>query len=83
MDFRPLNTEERRQLIHALRGNAESDRAILRALNPEDVPDRGCRNTCSCDPQARTSLGRTAISLSLPRRWRSSDCAPSAALLPA
>jgi hypothetical protein len=29
MDFRPLNTEERRQLIHALRGNAESDRAIL------------------------------------------------------
>ena len=29
MDFRPLNTEERRQLINALRGNAESDRAIL------------------------------------------------------
>ena len=29
MDFRPLNDSERRQLIAALRGNAESDRAIL------------------------------------------------------
>ena len=29
MDFRPLNDSERRQLISALRGNAESDRAIL------------------------------------------------------
>jgi hypothetical protein len=29
MDFRPLNDLERRQLITALRGNAESDRAIL------------------------------------------------------
>jgi len=29
MDFRPLNDTERRQLISALRGNAESDRAIL------------------------------------------------------
>jgi hypothetical protein len=29
MDFRPLNDSERRQLINALRGNAESDRAIL------------------------------------------------------
>jgi hypothetical protein len=29
MDFRPLNDGERRQLINALRGNAESDRAIL------------------------------------------------------
>lgn len=29
MDFRPLNDVERRQLITALRGNAESDRAIL------------------------------------------------------
>ena len=27
MDFRPLNDTERRQLITALRGNAESDRA--------------------------------------------------------
>ena len=31
MDFRPLNDTERRQLITALRGNAESDRAILTA----------------------------------------------------
>jgi len=29
MDFRPLNDSERRQLINALRGNAESDKAIL------------------------------------------------------
>jgi hypothetical protein len=29
MDFRPLNDTERRQLISALRGNAEGDRAIL------------------------------------------------------
>lgn len=29
MDFRPLNDAERRQLISALRGNAENDRAIL------------------------------------------------------
>jgi len=29
MDFRPLNDTERRQLIGALRGNAEADQAIL------------------------------------------------------
>ncbi len=29
MDFRPLNEAERRQLIGALRGNAEGDAAIL------------------------------------------------------
>jgi len=29
MDFRPLNDTERRQLISALRGNAENDGAIL------------------------------------------------------
>jgi hypothetical protein len=29
MDFRPLNDTDRGQLIAALRGNAESDRAIL------------------------------------------------------
>jgi len=29
MDFRPLNDVERRQLIAALRGNAENDRTIL------------------------------------------------------
>ncbi len=29
MDFRPLADTERRQLITALRGNAEHDRAIL------------------------------------------------------
>jgi hypothetical protein len=29
MDFRPLNDTQRRQLMTALRGNAESNRAIL------------------------------------------------------
>ena len=29
MDFRPLKEAERQQLINALRGNAESDKAIL------------------------------------------------------
>jgi hypothetical protein len=29
MDFRPLNDTERRSLISALRGNAESNRVIL------------------------------------------------------
>ena len=29
MDFRPLSEVERTQLLHALRGNAENDRAIL------------------------------------------------------
>ena len=39
MDFRPLNELERRQLINALRGNAESDRAIL--LNRRDTSFAG------------------------------------------
>jgi hypothetical protein len=29
MDFRPLNTTDRQQLIQALRGNAEENKAIL------------------------------------------------------
>jgi hypothetical protein len=29
MDFRPLNTTERQQLLAALRGNAEQGRALL------------------------------------------------------
>jgi hypothetical protein len=29
MDFRPLNDTERRQLVSALRGNAENDWSIL------------------------------------------------------
>lgn len=39
MDFRPLNDTERRQLITALRGNAESDRTIL--LNRRDTSFAG------------------------------------------
>jgi hypothetical protein len=46
MDFRPLNDTERRQLVTALRGNADSGRAILMdrkdtsfAGTAEDVTD--------------------------------------------
>ena len=39
MDFRPLNDSERRQLISALRGNAEDDQAIL--MNPKDTTFAG------------------------------------------
>ncbi len=46
MDFRPLNMVERKQLLNALRGNAEQDYAILLdrrdtsfAAATEDVPD--------------------------------------------
>ncbi len=46
MDFRPLNDTERRQLVLALRANAQSDRAILMDQRDtsfvgtaEDVPD--------------------------------------------
>jgi hypothetical protein len=39
MDFRPLNDTERRQLITALRGNAETDRTIL--LNRRDTSFAG------------------------------------------
>jgi len=35
MDFRPLNDSERRQLIGALRANAENDSVIL--LDPQDT----------------------------------------------
>jgi hypothetical protein len=46
MDFRPLAEQEKRQLMAALRGNAEQDLAILTdprdtsfAGTAEDVPD--------------------------------------------
>jgi hypothetical protein len=46
VDFRPLNDSERRQLVGALRGNAESDRVILLDRNDttfvgvvDEVPD--------------------------------------------
>ena len=35
MDFLPLNDSERRQLMGALRGNAENDSVIL--LDPKDT----------------------------------------------
>lgn len=39
MDFRPLNDKERRQLISALRGNAEKEQAIL--MNSRDTSFAG------------------------------------------
>jgi hypothetical protein len=46
MDFRPLNELERKQLVAALRGNAEQGRVVLLdrrdtsfAGSSEDVPD--------------------------------------------
>lgn len=46
MDFRPLNELERRQLLTALRGNAEGNRVLLTdrrdtsfAGTAEEVPD--------------------------------------------
>jgi ribosome recycling factor len=46
MDFRPLNEMERKQLVNALRGNAEQGRVLLLdrrdtsfAGSAEEVPD--------------------------------------------
>jgi len=39
MDFRPLNADERQRLIDALRGNSESNRAIL--MNQRDTSFAG------------------------------------------
>ena len=45
MDFRPLNDTERRQLVTALRGNADTGRALLMDRQTsflgaaDDVPD--------------------------------------------
>jgi hypothetical protein len=57
MDFRPLNDLERRQLIHALRGNAENDRVILTnrrdtgfAGAAEEVPDEEVINAIKSVP---------------------------------
>jgi len=47
MDFRPLNDSERRQLVAALRGNAESDRAIL--LDPRDTSFLGSSDEVADD----------------------------------
>jgi len=57
MDFRPLNDTERRQLISSLRGNAESDRAILMDRrdtsfvgSTEEVPDEEVINAIKSVP---------------------------------
>jgi hypothetical protein len=39
MDYRPLNEQERRELITALRGNLLDDQAIL--IDPEDTSFAG------------------------------------------
>jgi hypothetical protein len=57
MDFRPLNDTERRQLITALRGNAESNTALLMdrrdtsfAGTTEDVSDEEVINAIKSVP---------------------------------
>ncbi len=42
MDFRPLTDTERTQLLRALRGNAEQDRAIL--MDRRDTSFAGTRD---------------------------------------
>jgi hypothetical protein len=57
MDFRPLNDTERRQLITSLRGNVESNRAILMDRrdtsfigSAEEVPDEEVINAIKSVP---------------------------------
>jgi len=57
MDFRPLNDTERRQLISALRGNAENNRTILMDRRDtsfvgtaEEVPDEEVINAIKSVP---------------------------------
>jgi hypothetical protein len=57
MDFRPLNDTERRQLITALRGNAEGGRVLLLdrrdtsfAGAAEEVPDEEVINAIKSVP---------------------------------
>ena len=45
MDFRPLNTLERQNLISALRGNADSNKAIL--MSPKDTSFIGTQDEVS------------------------------------
>lgn len=47
MDFRPLNDTERRQLINALRGNAEKNQTIL--MNPRDTTFSGTTDEVTDD----------------------------------
>lgn len=45
MDFRPLNTLERDNLVKALRGNAESNKAII--MSPRDTGFIGTKDEVS------------------------------------
>jgi hypothetical protein len=47
MDFRPLDATERQKLIDALRGNAQSNQAIL--TNPRDTSFAGASEEISDD----------------------------------
>jgi hypothetical protein len=47
MDFRPLNETERRQLVSALRGNAEQERFIL--MDRKDTSFAGASDTAPLD----------------------------------
>ncbi|MFL5328186.1 MAG: hypothetical protein ACJ8C4_04670 [Gemmataceae bacterium] len=57
MDFRPLTDPERRQLVHALRGNADNGLAILMNRKnttfvgyTEEVPDEEVINAIKSVP---------------------------------
>jgi hypothetical protein len=57
MDFRPLNDTERRQLISALRGNAENNNVLLMDRrdtsfvgSSEEVPDEEVINAIKSVP---------------------------------
>lgn len=57
MDFRPLDEMERKQLLHALRGNAQEGRALLLdrrdtsfAGSTDDVPDEEVINAIKSVP---------------------------------
>jgi hypothetical protein len=64
MDFRPLADVERRQLIDALRGNAEHDRAIL--MDRRDTSFLGTSDDVT-DEEVITAIKKAAVLL--PERW--------------
>lgn len=54
MDFRPLNDSERRQLIQALRGNAEDNLAIL--MDRKDTSFAGAANAEVTDDEVISAI---------------------------
>lgn len=54
MDFRPLATEERNQLLRALRGNAEDQLAIL--INRKDTSFAGSADDLPDDEEVVSAI---------------------------